>query len=444
MAQPGPATRTLRKRKDPVSTNDDSGAVMEAMKPLTDEERRSWKGWVELESDPALFNFILREYGVRDVKIQEVLALDDEMLGLLPNPVYGLIFLFKYRDEDEDAKAETEVETKTKASKCPKQVWFANQTTNNACATVALLNIVMNVPEINLGDVLSVFKKHTQGLKPAYRGQRLGCNDFIRSIHNSFVRRMDILNADLALQGEFERWKRIKNNPRRKKTSNTKTKPKDEDEPGYHFIAYVPIDNVVWRLDGLQRHPTKLGPSGDNWMAVARDNIYRRICQYEDDGVQFSLLALGASPLRTLPKKIAASMKSVMAVEEVLSLVLPDWKLFVTGDIPPTASELCESFGVTNDLIETTELPISTKEDLEKTGSDPQKLMELRLRMVGDYAALCRSYLEEAALIGQEDDQAAKRKEDHTPVIYSAIKKIAEAGVLKGIVADIRENGMKL
>jgi hypothetical protein len=27
-----------------------------AMKPLTDEERRSWAGWVELESDPVSYD----------------------------------------------------------------------------------------------------------------------------------------------------------------------------------------------------------------------------------------------------------------------------------------------------------------------------------------------------------------------------------------------------
>jgi hypothetical protein len=31
-----------------------------------------------------LFNFILREYGVADVKIQEVYALDDSLIELLP------------------------------------------------------------------------------------------------------------------------------------------------------------------------------------------------------------------------------------------------------------------------------------------------------------------------------------------------------------------------
>ena len=64
----------------------------------------------------------------------------------------------------------------------------AAQTTSNACATVALLNIVMNTPEINLGDALTDFKQYTSLLKPPYRGQALSHNDFIRNIHNSFLR----------------------------------------------------------------------------------------------------------------------------------------------------------------------------------------------------------------------------------------------------------------
>jgi hypothetical protein len=62
------------------------------------------------------------------------------------------------------------------------------QTVNNACATIALMNIVMNVPDIDLGDSLKAFKESTRRLKPPYRGRALGCNDFVRNIHNSFAR----------------------------------------------------------------------------------------------------------------------------------------------------------------------------------------------------------------------------------------------------------------
>ena len=148
------------------------------------------------------------------------------------------------------------------------------QTIHNACATVALLNIVMNVPEIELGETLSAFKAETQNLKPPYRGKRLGSNAFIRNIHNSFARygldiiprvresnnfynrRMDILNADLSLYEDLKKWERSKNNKRRR---TARKKKDDENEPGFHFIAYVPKDGIVWKLDGLRRQPEDLG-----------------------------------------------------------------------------------------------------------------------------------------------------------------------------------------
>lgn len=73
---------------------------------------------------------------------------------------------------------------------------------------------------------------------------------------------MDILNADLALKNEYDKWIKAKKNPPKKnvkKKATPKKKKKDEDEPGYHFIAYVPIQGEVWRLDGLQRDPVNLG-----------------------------------------------------------------------------------------------------------------------------------------------------------------------------------------
>merc|ERR1719160_2176555 len=80
--------------------------------------------------------------------------------------------------------------------------WFANQTIHNACATVALLNIVMNAPDVDLGPQLESFRESTRDLSTALRGHRLSSNEFIRSTHNSFSRRMDHLNADLALEDE--------------------------------------------------------------------------------------------------------------------------------------------------------------------------------------------------------------------------------------------------
>ena len=33
----------------------------------------------------------------------------------------------------------------------------------------------------------------------------------------------------------------------------------EESDDGFHFIAYVPVNGILWELDGLRRQPLKLG-----------------------------------------------------------------------------------------------------------------------------------------------------------------------------------------
>jgi ubiquitin carboxyl-terminal hydrolase L5 len=63
---------------------------------------------------------------------------------------------------------------------------------------------------------------------------------------------MDMLNADLFLSNDAQSKK-----PRAKSTS--KKADTDPDQAGFHFIAFVPIGSTVWKLDGLERQPMKLG-----------------------------------------------------------------------------------------------------------------------------------------------------------------------------------------
>ena len=64
-------------------------------------------------------------------------------------------------------------------------------------------------------------------------------------------RKMDMLNSDLHMKNEVIAKKQSK-----------KTRPGgNQDDAGFHFIAYVPIDDNVWKLDGLERQPQKLGTS---------------------------------------------------------------------------------------------------------------------------------------------------------------------------------------
>lgn len=62
------------------------------------------------------------------------------------------------------------------------------QTTDNACATIALLNIIMNAEGLGLGEKLRRLKQESKDLSPPLRGNMITNSAWIRTAHNSFAR----------------------------------------------------------------------------------------------------------------------------------------------------------------------------------------------------------------------------------------------------------------
>lgn len=76
---------------------------------------------------------------------------DTELICDVCRPVYGLIFLFKWEQNLETDKPATEGDA---------PVYFAQQIINNACATQAMLSILLNQPdtELEIGEQLKQFR----------------------------------------------------------------------------------------------------------------------------------------------------------------------------------------------------------------------------------------------------------------------------------------------
>ncbi|KAG6277492.1 hypothetical protein E4U48_001036 [Claviceps purpurea] len=95
-----------------------SDLLRKACGSLTAQDIEEWQGWGEVESEPAFFNAILRDLGVKRVQVQELFTMDQTSLDAVSKPVFGLVFLFQYGPADEEEEQLLESNT---------QLWFANQ-----------------------------------------------------------------------------------------------------------------------------------------------------------------------------------------------------------------------------------------------------------------------------------------------------------------------------
>jgi ubiquitin carboxyl-terminal hydrolase L5 len=125
---------------------------------------------VSLLITQAIFNQLLWDIGVSAAQVHEIYSLDLESFHNIKyqplsvdhseryRPVHGLIFLFNWKKDANDEEVEMS---------CPENIWFANQVIDNACASLALLNIVLNSSQLDIGEHLTQFRQFTADLSPS-------------------------------------------------------------------------------------------------------------------------------------------------------------------------------------------------------------------------------------------------------------------------------------
>ncbi|KAA1073871.1 hypothetical protein PGTUg99_013812 [Puccinia graminis f. sp. tritici] len=274
------------------------------------------EGWCLTESDPAIFTILLSELGVSGLQVEELWSLDNQSLEQL-KPVHALIFLFKYVNSDQRDPSKQAGEQQP----APPGTWFAHQVITNACATLAILNAVMNIPstssKIQLGQELSQLKEFSVGksvkketgfasipskilieiladhpidLDSQMTGELLTNSERIRAVHNSFAR-----------PDPFQR-----DEPKQMST-----------EDAYHFITYLPLQGKLYELDGLNGLPVFHGkiPEGQSWTSLAREVIQNRINTYSSTEVHFNLMAVCEDRLNVLEERKASMTVDSMGYE---------------------------------------------------------------------------------------------------------------------------------
>lgn len=192
------------------------------------------------------------------------------------SPVYGVIFLFKYitnqtkTDQPKDGTYDHDATN---------NLFFANQTIQNACGTQALLSVLLNKDsEVEIGPQLRDFKDFTAAFPPDLRGEALSNSEPIRDVHNSFARSSPFVDETQRIAGD--------------------------DDDVYHFIAYSSIRGTLYELDGLQPAPIAHGAcTTEEFPTKVIPVLQRRIQQYPTHEIRFNLMAM-VRDLRVRAKEI--------------------------------------------------------------------------------------------------------------------------------------------
>lgn len=238
--------------------------------------------WTTIESDPGVFTELIQQFGVKGVQVEEFYDIEQSSFDKA-KPIYGLIFLFKWQKDEKDNR-----QPDPKAD----HVFFAKQVINNACATQAIINVLLNRSDLELGPELTKFKQFAEPLPSDIRGMAMQNSAVLRTVHNSFAR-----------PDPFEAF-------------HENRKDDDDDDEAFHFVGYVPVADVVYELDGLKGGPIKVGEvkDGKDWLEVARGALQERISRYQAKEVRFNVMGLvknkkevATAELKDLESKLAAA-----------------------------------------------------------------------------------------------------------------------------------------
>lgn len=235
-------------------------------------------------------------FGVKGVAVEEVYAMDSVNSATedeVPIETFGYVFLFKWKKElQNDGRIPLD------AFQFP-NLFFARQIATNACASQAILAVLLNSPGITLDQELQEFKDFTISLDPESRGIAIGGLDKIRLAHNSFTRPDPFL---------------VDNGP---------VHSKDAEDP-YHFVAYLPFEGRVLEIDGLKSGPLGIGEydvsQPRSWHAVAQPAIEARMAQFGAAETHFALLRICQKRSVVLQGLINQSAASVGAGQELMAV----------------------------------------------------------------------------------------------------------------------------
>ena len=335
--------------------------------------------WCTIESDPGVFSELIKNIGVKGVQVDEIIDMD--ILEVGNEPVYGLIFLFKYM---QNSGYKPNVLTSW-----DNDLFFAKQEVQNACATQAILAILLNnTDKLDIGPTLKELKDFTKEMDPGSRGLAISNSEKIRVEHNKFARPEPFIFA--------------------------KKKAKDGDDV-FHFVAYIHFKNAIYEIDGLQKGPILIEENvkEEEWISKVKPSIQNRINLYSQSEIKFNLLAL-------VPDRLEKAKK----LDEDLNKRKNYIEGLINGSVKPN-----------NDDKDMEEYNKMDKKDLEYSLKEFETSIKNNLQTIKDEEYRVKKYKEENE----------RRQFNYIPFIYELLKIMAEKGELEENYKEAydKENSVK-
>ncbi|KAJ3853169.1 ubiquitin C-terminal hydrolase [Lentinula lateritia] len=380
-----------------------------------------------IESDPGVFTSLTRKLGVKNLSVVEVFDIEPWATDHLQP--HGLVFCFHWR---KDVHRAAEFEN-------PEQVWFANQLSDDACASHAILNVLLNCPTVDLGLTLQQFRDETKEMSPVMKGLAADLRGSLNAIATTTL---DIQKAKVK---ELQSKKKQTATPSKSKPSKSKSKTVDSsentEEEVYHFIGYVPAFGKVWELDGLKPGPLEVGELASegnttDWMDVARPAIRMKMAKYgggaDAGNIRFSLLALVDGSYEKANDEWEYWRRERRSIERRLNETDSSWKSKAISEhaftLPDAPGRMFLQSGSRRLL-----------RDAEILSSPPDMLLEQWQNAVQQAARLKINVEDEVQKADADWSDFIKRTHDYEPFCVEYIKCLHRDGFLEALL-DIAKN----
>jgi len=232
----------------------------------------------------------------------------------------------------------------------------------------------------------------------------------------------------------------------------------------YHFIAFVPVGNKVWQLDGIHHSPVLVGKSSHpdaslptslltlnssgefaedkDWFSLTCP-VIKQMCDDQGEHIRFNLLAMCGTALGKLRKDLAVSVACLNALQSKWSdsgfwseLEGDDANVIVSSD----SAELAQ-YDLDQSAVDCLSRRSKDLDDTKRKAcagwSDVFDALERRENFCRKQRVLRDKYAVELVLNENEMESGPQLGllKDYTPAIHEWVKKLAEHHVLDELYA---------